>query len=261
MAKVLACPSCGHKHPLDLLVGLDSFVCQQCGKKLAVPLEASGLAPNIVPRPAKPTPVATSTLAPAPLTQPVENVSINSREITVVARSSMNVDAATTAPVVTAAASTAPVSAATTSNALPGTEPVAPSTIPERVGVPDASTSVRSNDGSGSESAGARTKIKNTSSNFLDKLSVPGLHIPFLGRLLSWAIALPVGFIIVVIIPRIFGYGFHASSFVDVITTSGIGRYKIVVALIFLWSLATVLCVSMCNGVIRKFLRARKVAV
>lgn len=83
--------------------------------------------------------------------------------------------------------------------------------------------------------------------------------VPIFGRMIEWVIAIPVGFFVVVILPRLFGFGFHASDFVDVITTQGIGRYGVVFKLILFWSIATVICVSIFNILIRKFLDARKV--
>ena len=72
--------------------------------------------------------------------------------------------------------------------------------------------------------------------------------------------ALPFGFFLVVLLPRIFKRGFHASDFVGVITKQGIGRYGIVITLILIWSLATVLSIFLYNSLLRRFFLARKTA-
>jgi hypothetical protein len=241
MAKVLACPNCGHKHPLELLVGLDTFVCQECGRTLAVPLEVSQLQtqqpsqteppePQLEPDP-KQEPVAVSIdgSAIAPLEEPIAQ---SDEPIRVVARSSLNIEA----PVATAPAVVTVQPERQTVTNEPANEPVSE---PAKKPV--------------SEPAAARGGKSHT--------KIPSLPVPFLGQVLSWILALPVGFFIVVLLPRFFGFGFHASDFVDVITTSGLGRYKIVVALIVLWSIATVACVSLFNGAVRRLLRLRKIAV
>ena len=64
MAKVLSCPDCGHKHKLDLLLGLDIFMCQSCGKKLAVPAEVSNVNQESPKKEKVISVVASSTLSP-----------------------------------------------------------------------------------------------------------------------------------------------------------------------------------------------------
>jgi hypothetical protein len=191
VAKVLACPACGNKHPLDLLVGLDSFQCRNCGKKLAVPSEV-----NKVPE-----------------VEASKSVSFDQEskdeELRVVARSSLS-----PLPVV------APANKEQVRDSKPKVEQSKPSII--------------------------QSKSKTPTSN--------AFRLGAFSKILSWLIALPLAFFIVVIFPRLFGRGFHASDFVGVITNPGLGRYSIVVTLIFLWSIVTVALIPVVNFAISRFL-------
>ncbi len=167
--------------------------------------------------------------APKPVSKPVENpvsdVLVKSEHnsgdgVLVVARSSMVVEAELETVSETSPVSDAPVS-------------------------PTPSIAARSSE------ADAQTKKVLAPSHSIKS-------VPIFGSLIEWIIAIPAGFFIVVIIPRLFGFGFHASDFVDVITTQGLGRYTIVIQLVLFWSIATVVCVSALNIVLRKFLDARK---
>ena len=242
MAKVLACPACGNKHPLDLLVGLDSFLCKECGKKLAVPNEAM-VALAKQPKKVKVPDVEEkfdSAISASKIDTPNktdnrdEIKNQKSDEIVIVARASMAADVANVEKLTKSASS---MEAEAVSPKV-----VAKSQVEE---TPQNSTAPNSKkDG----------QVKQPT-------KMPQLRVPFLTQLIEWAIAIPAGFFLVVLLPRIFGYGFHASDFVGVITNQGLGRYKIVLTLILLWSVASVACLFLFNAVVNKFFFAKKLAV
>ena len=201
MAKVLSCPECGHKHRLDLLAGLDFFMCQNCNKKLAVPEQAHELAvKKEVEKPVLAV-VASSTLSPsAPNSNLSPEVSDEIDEEVV---------------------------------ATPINEKSTPSVSPQPIAKPEHK-----------------------------HMHVPHGHIAHLGfslytKLIIWALSIGLGFICVVVIPRIFGLGFHAIDFVDVITQTGIGKYKVVVYLVLLWSITTACFVGALNYLFNKLRRSR----
>lgn len=93
-------------------------------------------------------------------------------------------------------------------------------------------------------------------------MHVPHGHFAHLGfslftKLVIWTLSVGFGFTCVVVLPRVFGLGFHAIDFVDVITQTGIGKYKVVVYLVVLWSLATACFVGVFNYVFNKLRRSR----
>ena len=182
MAKVLACPDCGHKHSLDLLGGLDSFVCKQCSRVLAVPAQIT----------------QQRELEP-------DSKDNEDQDVVVLARASLDVE----------------------KNQV-------------------------------NQDKDNQENLKEIDP--IEGLKVQPIPIPFLGQLLAWVFALPFGFFLVVLLPRIFKRGFHASDFVGVITKQGIGRYGIVITLILIWSLATVLSIFLYNSLLRRFFLARKTA-
>lgn len=200
MAKVLACPACGNKHPLELLVGLDSFQCRNCGKKLAVPIEVNEMFSP------KQTADSESVLVKS-------SVSADDQELKVVARSTIS-----------------------------QLEPVKVASSKEKDGVLESKQPEKSQ--TQPRTAQTKPKAKVSSSMKLGAFS----------KLLSWFIALPLGFFVVVILPRLFGRGFHASDFVEVITNQGIGKYDIVVSLVFFWSIATVAFIPLINIALDKFI-------
>ena len=216
MAKVLACPSCGYKHPLDQLAGLETFACEQCGKKLAVPLEATVLVPSrgVVPQ-SVPDIVSSSNSQ----TKLDLSIDVNeSDDVIVVARSSLS-----------------------TSPTIAQFDPTAQEKLKQKISnkndnLPDS-------------------PVLPTQSTSSPERKLPHFHLPFISHVLVWLISIPAGFVLVVLVPRFLGFGFHASDFVDVITTQSLGRYEIVITLIVLWSFATVICVSFSNGLIRKILK------
>lgn len=230
MAKVLACPACGYKHPLDLLVGLDTFMCKECGKKLAVPGEAAQFTKSKTKVTVPPQPKAESSpsksLSPTGASPEVISPR-GDEEIMVVARASMVVDSPE------------------------AITPVAHKTLD--LSSEDSPLVDSAQSASAPQKSLPVQKPQNTTSPVHSIKSVP-----IFGSLVEWLVAIPAGFLIVVILPRLFGFGFHASDFVDVITTQGIGRYSIVIELIVFWSIATVACVSLMNVVLRKFLDSRK---
>lgn len=254
MAKVLACPACGNKHPLELLSGLESFLCKQCGKKLAVPSEAiSACCPNQMRESngvSSREPISDlekTNVKPGPKVEGKD--SLEAGEIQIVARSCIPSDPSGDFEGVSSA------------NAQ---EIVANSTSIQNQNIVDEKTLPDSNRLSSADerkrfipSSFQSGKIGNWFKGIAD---LQKIHIPILGQSLSWLLAVPAGFFIVVLLPRFFGYGFHASDFVGVITHQGIGRYKIVVALIFLWSATTAICVSLFNSIIRKLFLAKKLA-
>ena len=222
MAKVLACPACDHKHPLDLLVGLDSFVCQNCGRKLAVPNEVSAMAKKEhsqdFERASAPPVVEKETLS-----ESISNP--NDGEVVVLARASLGLtqdDLGATKPIVKSQ----------------GIKPSSQKSEPKKV--------LKSPDKMG----GVIGKIAELSA----------IPMPLLGKIVSWLFALPFGFFLVVLLPRFFKRGFHASDFVGVITQQGIGRYGIVITLILFWSIATVLGVFVFNLLFRKLFLLKKMA-
>lgn len=243
MAKVLACPACGNKHPLELLAGLDSFLCKNCGKKLAVPMEASAAIKTVS---AKPSIRTTQNSAPEKVDSPQNDKIISdhpdidaNEDVVVVARSSMPADVEVGSDAI---------------SKVVAPQVVAKSSVTE--------APVAEPKGEMESLAPKKNKIGDSkvASYFKDLAGLSTIHIPFVGLIASWLVAIPAGFFIVVIMPRFFGYGFHASDFVGVITNQGISRYKIVVALIFLWSVSTVICVSLFNLLVRKLFLARKLA-
>ncbi|MFN8016406.1 MAG: hypothetical protein U0R17_07375 [Acidimicrobiia bacterium] len=195
MAKVLACPSCGRKHPLELLVGLDSFVCNGCNKTLAVPSEASEI-------------------------NKVEQKSSVHEDIQVIAHSTMNqsqLDEAKPAQ-----------------SKISDASPVDTETVEQKA--PEASKQPKNN------------------------LNVPKVPVGIFSSVFIWAVSILGGFVFVVIFPRIIGYGFHASDFLGVITNQGISRYKIVMALILLWSFASVVFVYALSFLFKKLFLVKKLA-
>lgn len=201
MAKVLSCPECGHKHRLDLLAGLDFFMCQNCNKKLAVPERAHELA--IKKEAEKPVlaVVASSTLSPSAPISESSSASQDDFEEEVVAT---------------------PIN----EKSAPVAEPL-PTSKPEH-----------------------------------KHMHVPHGHIAHLGfslftKLIIWALSIGLGFICVVVIPRVFGLGFHAIDFVDVITQTGIGKYKVVVYLVVLWSISTACFVGALNYLFNRLRRSK----
>lgn len=200
MAKVLSCPDCGHKHRLDLLAGLDFFMCQNCNKKLAVPEQAHELATKVeAPVLAI---VASSTLSPS-----------------------------------------APISSA------PSSEPE----VDEEV----VATPIKEKDEVIAPAATPVSKAKPEHRMHVPHGTIAHLGFSLFTKLLIWALSIGLGFICVVIIPRVFGLGFHAIDFVDVITQTGIGKYKVVVYLVVLWSLTTAIFVGALNYLFNKLRRSR----
>ena len=230
MAKVLACPACGNKHPLDLLIGLDSFLCTNCGKKLAVPNEAMSVIKETVP----PIPKVIDSKPAVALEAPERDEVFECEDVVVLAHSTIT----TTAP-------------RNSKKAAPIEKTSGQAPKPENVNESNAQVKeeVQSNE-LPAKSTGLPGAIKDLSS----------IPIPLIGRVASWLFAIPFGFFMVVLLPRFFKKGFHASDFVGVITEPGIGRYAIVVTLIFLWSLATVVGVYLFNFLLRKFFLSKKVA-
>lgn|GEM_PF-4817376 len=226
MAKVLACPACDHKHPLDLLVGLDSFVCKNCGRKLAIPNEASALSSKRIQEPEKPAPKVQIEQKPKPSEEPVKVVPTQSEDqIVVLARASLAVEEEPKNDIKPVPKSNEPK--AFTRKAKTENEP----------------------------------KIQKAPSGLLGSLiSLSAIPMPLFGKIAAWLFAIPFGFFIVVLLPRFFKKGFHASDFVDVITRQGIGRYSIVVTLIFFWSMATVIGVFIFNLAFRKLFLLKKIA-
>ena len=208
MAKVLSCPDCGHKHRLDLLAGLDFFMCQNCNKKLAVPAEAS----NLLEDKKVLAIVATSTL---------------SEKQTPVATNNL----------------VTPINAQTVNTNLPMDDEIIEASVePAHSLEVDAVTAIPEH------------KHKH--------LHVPHGHIAHIGfsvfvRSAIWIFAIGSGFLTVVIIPRLLGVGFHAIDFVDVITQTGIMKYKIVIYLVTLWALATTCFVGVFSYLYTKFKRSK----
>lgn len=163
-----------------------------------------------------------STLATKPASEPMTSAeSMGSGDVVVVARSSMNVDSENVTK--------------TLSPDIPEPEPIAPVVT---------------------EPVEKKEKVSRPAINKLPKFGSLGPASRTV-RILSWLLAFPTAFFIVVILPRLFGMGFHASDFVDVITMQGIGRYKIVVVLIFLWSITTVIFVSIYSFAIQWIMNKR----
>ena len=254
MAKVLACPACGNKHPLELLTGLESFLCKQCGKKLAVPSEAISVSRQ------DRKPGSNGAMPPKSTSEPqttnskvrteIEGIDVEEvGEIQIVARSSIPADVAGEFEAVSSQHSP---------------EIVAKSSSIQNEKIDNSKVIPDSNDPSSTntkkKAIPALAKSGKVGGWIRSISNLQQIHIPLLGQSLSWLFAVPAGFFLVVLLPRFFGYGFHASDFVGVITHQGIGRYKIVVALVFLWSLSTVICVSLFNSLIRKLFLAKKLA-
>ena len=215
MAKVLACPSCGYKHPLGQLASLETFVCEQCGKKLAVPIEAEVFVPSRAVVPETVSEIVSSSSSHAKHDQSINVTEFD--DVTVIARSSL--------PTIPTISQFDPAVHANSEQILLNKKDSSDSPVP-----PTQSTSS------------------------LER-KLPHFHLPFISHVLVWLISIPAGFVLVVLVPRFLGFGFHASDFVDVITTQSLGRYEIVITLIVLWSFATVICVSFSNGLIRKILK------
>lgn len=255
MAKVLACPSCGHKHSLDLLVGLDSFLCKNCDRKLAVPTQAIQTKKSVSEPVHASSRIATSDSvnvkpeakqakipaeqAPSVLNQ---NSSEPKQEVVVVARSSMNID------------SEKIIEQIKPQSDSPELEVVAKSNENDPKAV--------SYDNGAEKSTKPVLSKKQTfrSPSLLNKIidsNASLMPLNTIWKIVVWLLAFPTGFFLVVIIPRMFGGGFRASYFVDVITTEGIGRYKIVLLLIVLWSLASVACYYAYTNIVQRFLRYR----
>jgi len=229
VAKVLACPACEHKHPLDLLVGLDSFVCKNCGRKLAVPNEVNEMAQDFQASRIDEEfeNEIENEIAPSTIREDAKvDLEHDGGEIVVLARASLGI-----------------------------TEER------EKQLPPQALTQSSSTEGSKvqkqKESAKAPLKISGPLSEIIKLSKIP---IPIFGKIAAWLFALPFGFFVVVLLPRFFQRGFHASDFVGVITKQGIGRYGIVVTLIFFWSVATVLGIFAFNLLFRRFFLLKKMA-
>lgn len=208
----MACPSCGHKHSLDLLLGLDSFLCKECGRKLAVPPEA------------------------AKLNQEPANKLIDPGEVVVVARSSINIDS---------------------DQIVREVKPNVDSDQPQIVSRSNESVTPDPED---IQKPLLKPKKTFQSPSFWRRLQESNFGLEPLSpiwRLFAWALAIPTGFLIVVIIPRSFGGGFRASQFLDIITTQGLSRYRILVLLVVLWSSVSVLSLYIYRNLIQKFVRAR----
>ena len=210
MAKVLSCPDCGHKHKLDLLLGLDFFMCQSCGKKLAVPAEVSNVNQE------------------SPKKEKV---------ISVVASSTLSPDAGVTVIPVT-----------------PSSNNFKDDILPEHLPKGEID-SIKPNE--------IKPNVDPSQGMECGKhLHLPHGHIAQMGfsvfvKLIIWGLSIGIGFICIVIVPRLFGLGFHAIDFVDVITQNGILKYKVVVYLIFLWSIATALFVGIFNYLFIKLKRSK----
>lgn len=198
MAKVLSCPNCGHKHGLDLLVGLDFFLCKECGKKLAVPQE-------------------------------VTNLVESKKEERVLAI-------------------------------------VASATLSEISKFDNSKIEIQSAEKTHSVNNSKEDTTNNKESEKQkpkhEHMHLPHGHIAQIGfsvflKTVIWIMSIGAGFLCVVIIPRLFGFGFHAIDFVDVITQNGILKYKVVVYLVTLWSIATALFVGIFNYFVTKFKRSR----
>ena len=212
MAKVLACPSCGHKHSLDQMMVVNDFSCKECGKTLVVPEAAKEFMANNL----------------------AEELEEN-KEIVVVAHSSLSHESpAIKTPI--ADIENASIQVVGKSGTL----------------ISDTST-----DEDPEERKSEEAKSQNIAARGLSSFQHP---ISSMGKTISWLVAIPAGFIIVVIVPRLLGFGFHASDFVGVITMPGLSRFKIVFTLIFLWSIATVLCIPVVQGLWRRVFR-RKSAI
>lgn len=269
MAKVLACPSCGNKHPIDLLVGLDTFSCTGCGKTLAVPIQATDI--NVVKK------VSSNSIAISTdqVEEKVDAVSeIESKQeiferldnddnLVVVARSTIGSNLAAKPPSSATKVSETKKSIETID---PGLEHGSkPSDTPPDVDKPIIVGVSRESDDDKSQAVSKKAPItpsnRNTEPKTENKHHVSDMALPFMGQMISWAISIPVAFLIVVIIPRLFGYGFHASDFVGVITNQGLGKYTVVISLILLWSMVTVACVFGCNIILKKVFHARRLAV
>jgi hypothetical protein len=207
VAKVLSCPDCGQKHKLDLLVGLDFFMCNNCGKKLAVPLEVSKLVENVKEEKVLAV-VASATLS--------ENQHIASEQIAYKLDSNHS----------------------KLSKRNNDEVPVSKEEIPDEASVNKS------------------VKPKH------EHLYLPHGHFAQIGfsffiKTIIWVLSIGAGFFTIVILPRLFGYGFHAIDFVDVITQNGILKYRVVVYLVTLWSLATATYVGLINYLVTKFKRSR----
>ncbi len=228
MAKVLACPSCGHKHRLDLLVGLDTFVCSNCDRKLAVPQEANSV--SEVPQ----------------HSGNVESV----QKIEVVARStSENVDS----ELDNSKESTEFQEARVVAKASEGDRKF--THISESADQPVAQSVAKSTD------HGIKPKSQTFKKpSFFEKFAEGNSGLPVLGnigKIVAWILAVPTAFFIVVIVPRFFGTGFRASYFLNVITQQGLGRFRIVILLIVLWSVVSVACLYVYMNLMQRFLRSR----
>jgi hypothetical protein len=203
MAKVLSCPDCGHKHQLDLLAGLDYFMCKSCGKKLAVPVAAIE----------------------------VKKENDDKKVLTVVASSTLNEH------------NKGDVKKKSVVSKLEKIDDTQKS----------SSSDVKNESTDGKENLSPRVEDK-------QHVHLPNGHIAKIGfslitKLIIWGLSIGLGFLLVVIIPRLFGFGFHAIDFVDVITQHGILKYKVVVYLVVLWSLTTAIAVGLFNSIFNKFKR------
>lgn len=221
MAKVLACPSCGHKHSLEDIDSSDEFDCQECAKTLSVPENAKQYMKNDV-------------IAKRIEEELVEEPEISKHEdqqaIVVVARSSLE---------------GRPV------------DQSEPETLSEEgMQVVGKSGSLKESQPISSQpTSSAKSTLPTKSSERTPSLKHP---ISLMGKVITWLIAVPAGFIAVVIAPRILGFGFHASDFVGVITTQGFGRFKIVFLLILLWSIATCLALPVLQIIWQRLFRSRR---
>lgn len=237
MAKVLACPACEHKHPLDLLVGLESFICKNCGRKLAVPPEANVSTNSLDQEIQKDSELLVQE------TPIKEELSLESdyvaervpdeKEVVVLAHASLGLDQQKLKVIDLAADVKTNI---TTNKNISVDEKASKSIQDQKV-----------------------LKLTKSPSGFFSSLAdLSTIEIPFFARIVAWLFALPFGFFVVVLLPRFFKRGFHASDFVGVITDQGIGRYGIVITLIVLWSIATVIGILLFNLAFRKlFLQKR----
>lgn len=235
MAKVLACPACEHKHPLDLLVGLESFVCKNCGRKLAVPPEANSPAQKVQKTREEP-PEEVPIKEELPIEQvSVKDVASSQNDVVVLAHASLGLEEQKEKVV----------------------EPVA------RANASAGANADRSEDRKVAKSNQGQSILgskKPSRGFFASLMDLSTLEIPLFARIAAWLFALPFGFFIVVLLPRFFKRGFHASDFVGVITNHGIGRYGIVVTLILLWSIATVFGILLFNLVFRRLFLQKRLA-
>jgi len=206
VAPVLLCPECGTKHPLDNVADISSFPCSGCGRTLKVPAQARELS---AVRRDNGSPAA-APVAPAPVPE----------------AHSTGVLPTTAPPMAVPAAAAAAASVAPVPPAAPLAPPIGAPPLGPPQGVPALDYT-------------SAPRVAVEPANAKPSVPVP----PAWARFLLWIVAVPLAFLIVFGIARMFGL-LTTNEITDVALAEGWGRFWPILRLVPFVALATALLVT-----------------